>query len=124
MDHSMSLWDRYIAYRDWKKSVTEGESSCVLVATYQAAWQGWDFSKASTCIFLQQPWLEQYKAHTLGQFFNSDHKRTNKLRVFDVNEGQLMNKIVKEISSGGAKVRLRLIQSGAVDDRAQGKNRG
>ncbi|KAF8415518.1 hypothetical protein EV426DRAFT_579051 [Tirmania nivea] len=106
IDHGMSLWDRYILYTDWRKNVREGEGSSVLVVTYQATWQAWDFSKASTYIFIQQPWLKQYKAHTLGQFFNYDQRRMNMLRVFDINEGELMNRVVKETGSRGAKITL------------------
>jgi hypothetical protein len=89
------------------------------VTTYQAAWRGWDFSKATTCIFVQQPWLEEYKAHTLGQFFNWDMKRTKKLRVYDVNQGELINHVVREITRAGQKIRLRLIHELATQQRVK-----
>jgi len=58
--HGMTLEVRDIVYRDWKKCASAGEVSSILVAIYQAAWQGWDFTKATTCIFVQQPWLAEY----------------------------------------------------------------
>jgi len=93
-----------MVYRDWKKCASGGEVRSILVATYQAALRGWDFTKATTCIFVQQPWLAGYKAHTLRPFFNLDLVRTTKLCVLEVNEGELINGVVGKMCSKGAKI--------------------
>jgi hypothetical protein len=114
IDHHMSLGEGYKVYKDWKGSVMDAEVGNLLVTTYQAAWTGWDFSVATVCIFVQQPWLAQNKAHALGQFFKVNEKRDTELRVFDLNKNRMINRIVGDIGSNGAKLRLRLLRSCAL----------
>ena len=71
----------------------------------------------TTCIFVQQPCLADYKAHALRPFFNLDLVRMTKLRVLEVNEGELINGVVSKMWSEGAKIRLSLIQTRALEGR-------
>ena len=111
VDHQMTLGESYKAYQAWRSGITEGEASSILVTTYQAACKGWDFSMAGVCIFVQQPWLAQYKVHALGQFFVVNEKRDTKVHVFDLGDMHIINRIVSGFGSGGAKIRLGLVRS-------------
>ena len=66
---------------------------------------------AGVCIFVQQPCVAQYNVHTLGQFFVVNEKRDIKVRVFDLSDMHMVNRVVSRFGSRRAKIRLDLVWS-------------
>jgi hypothetical protein len=97
---SQSAAERVIAYQKWEKA----RDQSVLISTYTLGIGGYDFSKASQCVFVQDPWIEITKSQVIGGFIPFTGIRTHELEVMDVAPESGVSTITKDFTRRGFKL--------------------
>ena len=76
----------------------------MLISTYTLGIGGYDFSKASQCVFIQDPWIDITKSQVIGGFIPFMGVRTNELEILDVAQESGLSTITKDFTYRGFKV--------------------